>query len=538
MIEFLTTVGNILLFILILSLVICIHELGHFIFARRVGILCHEFSFGMGPRIFSKKFGETTFSIRAFPFGGFVSMAGEELEAEVVKVGDKVRLGFDEKQLINRIVINTANPKYLDFLEVTVTDIDLKGIGETGLHINEFPVKLNAFYVLDKQTLQIAPHNRNFNYKNKRQRFMTTFAGPMMNIILAFFVFLLSAFIYGVADYDSTTINSVSIVYPDSIPLELRLQAQDKIISINGVNVSAWKSNDALVSSINSEFAKYNDYDTFTIIVERDGVTITLSPVAPQYIFYGLGFANVRGNSALEIGAILHNQSNLQVGDRIVSIDTNPEDDISAVSFTSWDDLIAFAKAETTGSINAVITVDRPIDLTAEIITYERVVLTECKIFGKTALDAMSVDAFYSQIGISGSTKFSFFGAFEAALTSLKNGSLSIYRTLWALMATDQVTINDLSGVVGIYTITADAASQGFQTLLGWVGLLSVNLGIVNLLPIPALDGGRLFMLGYEVIAKKKPNPKVENWLNTIVFVLLLGLMVFITYKDILRLFQ
>ncbi|MDD3127454.1 MAG: site-2 protease family protein [Candidatus Izemoplasmatales bacterium] len=538
MIEFLTTVGNILLFIMILGLVICIHELGHFIFARKAGILCHEFSFGMGPRLFSKKFGETTFSIRALPFGGYVSMAGEELESEVVKVGDKIRLGFDEKQLVNRIVTNVANPKYLDFLEVTITDVDLKGISATGLHINEFPVKTNAFYVLDKQTLQIAPHNRNFNFKNKRQRFMTTFAGPLMNFVLAFFVFLLSAFIYGVADFDSTTINAVSIPYADNVPIESQLQADDTIVSINGVAISAWRSTDANVASVNSEFAKYADYDTFTIVVQRNGELITLAPVAPQYLFYGLGFASVRGSSVLEIGAILHNQSNLQMGDLLVSIDTNPDDDIAAVSFTSWDEVIAFAKAETSGSINATIIVDRPDDLNAEVITYTRTTLEGCKIFGETALSAMNVEAFYSQVGISGSTKFSFFGSFEAALISLKNGSLSIYRTLWALMSTNQVTINDLSGVVGIYTITADAASQGFQTLLGWIGLLSVNLGIVNLLPIPALDGGRLFMLGYEVIARKKPNPKVENWLNTIVFVLLLGLMVFITYKDILRLFQ
>ncbi len=84
--------------------------------------------------------------------------------------------------------------------------------------------------------------------------------------------------------------------------------------------------------------------------------------------------------------------------------------------------------------------------------------------------------------------------------------------------------------------MTSEAASQGLITLLSFVGLLSVNLGILNLLPIPALDGGRIVFIGYEAITKKKPNQKVENWLHTIVFFLLIALMIYVTYNDILRL--
>ena len=69
-------------FILILGLIVFIHELGHFIFAKKAGVHCYEFSLGMGPKIYSfrRKNGETTYSIRAFPIGGFVQMAGEEIE--------------------------------------------------------------------------------------------------------------------------------------------------------------------------------------------------------------------------------------------------------------------------------------------------------------------------------------------------------------------------------------------------------------------------------------------------------------------------
>jgi regulator of sigma E protease len=81
------------------------------------------------------------------------------------------------------------------------------------------------------------------------------------------------------------------------------------------------------------------------------------------------------------------------------------------------------------------------------------------------------------------------------------------------------------------------ASALGLVYLFQFIALLSVNLGILNLLPIPALDGGRIVFLGYEAVTKKKPNQKVENLMHTAVFFLLLGLMIYVTYHDILRLF-
>ena len=78
----------------------------------------------------------------------------------------------------------------------------------------------------------------------------------------------------------------------------------------------------------------------------------------------------------------------------------------------------------------------------------------------------------------------------------------------------------------------------GFLYVLSLVGLLSVNIGALNLLPIPALDGGRLVFVAYEAITKKKPNPKVETILITVTMILLLALMVIVGYSDILRLIK
>lgn len=106
------------------------------------------------------------------------------------------------------------------------------------------------------------------------------------------------------------------------------------------------------------------------------------------------------------------------------------------------------------------------------------------------------------------------------------------------LLFNGSVSIKNLSGPIGIYSITTQAAQYGFLYVLSLVGLLSVNIGALNLLPIPALDGGRLVFVAYEAITKKKPNPKVETILITVTMILLLALMVIVGYSDILRLIK
>ena len=108
---------GIISFILALGIIILVHELGHFLVAKHYGILCHEFSIGMGPTVWSKKKGETTYSIRAIPFGGFVAMAGEEAEKEMVKLL-KGFLRYDDEgneRIYAPSLIAVKNGKILEF---------------------------------------------------------------------------------------------------------------------------------------------------------------------------------------------------------------------------------------------------------------------------------------------------------------------------------------------------------------------------------------------------------------------------------------
>jgi len=566
------TLGNIILFLIVLGVIICVHELGHLYFAKKAGILCHEFSFGMGPRLWSIKKGETIYSIRAIPFGGFVSMSGEELEEEIVKIGDRVRLEFDNDNVVKNIIINPDNPKYTDLIEVTVETIDLKS--DKNLFINQYSVKQDAMYIFDKREMQIAPLNRRFASKSKWQRFITTFGGPMMNFILAFVVYLIIAFAVGVPNMSSTVVSEVS----ENGPAYNVLLDGDKIVSINGVNVDSWNGE---TNSVSSELDK--TIDGYIIVVERNGQLVTLEEIKPLLLFYNLGFqASLDSDELIVKSPIdLFERSELLPGDKILSIED--------IQMNTWEDIIAFVENNKEGSESKEdlykITVYRQtisaysgfvssiteqggyyfveINPTGDFdnVTYkiggtEELLVSvgsqitqgdalggggnydfEFVLYGEKVLEAVGVTPYNSVIGIEATNHFSFFGSIGSAFTMLINAGTSIFGTLGLLFTSNLVGVSDLSGFVGIFSLTSQAASAGIITLLSFVGFLSVNLGIVNLLPIPALDGGRIVFIGYEAIFRKKPNQKVENWLHTIVFFLLMALMLYVTYNDILKLF-
>lgn len=103
---------------------------------------------------------------------------------------------------------------------------------------------------------------------------------------------------------------------------------------------------------------------------------------------------------------------------------------------------------------------------------------------------------------------------------------------------TGKLSIGNLSGPVGIYNIVGETSKLGFLNLLYLMGYLSLNVGFVNILPFPAFDGGRIFLLIIEKIRRKKNDPKVENIINTIGFALLMLLMLVVTINDIGKIFK
>lgn len=507
-----SVIFSIVVFIFVLGLVILIHELGHFIMAKRANILCHEFSLGMGPILWSKRGKETLYTIRAIPIGGYVMMAGEEVEDEIVKVGKQVRLIFDDFNNVEKIVLDHEDERYDQYEKVTVTKVDLKGENNEPLFINDYTVKRNAFYVYKKRELQIAPHERSFESKTKLERFLAIFAGPFMNFVLAIFVFIFINLFMGFPVMDSTVLGSIGDGYPSYGILE----EGDKIISIDGEPVSDW---DEISSEIDSNVA--DRLIQFEIL--RDGDTDTVA-ITPVLIFYSLGFRSDEDviNELIidEINeASIAYKAGFVGGDKILTIDGN--------DVISWFDVTQLVSANIYGEV-MTFTVLRDGNIETLTITPH----------DKEVLEYSGVLAVENFIGISPIYEFNFLKSFTYSFTNTKDAAGMIFSTLGLLFGNENVGVSDLAGPVGIYTITSNALSGGLLSLLSWVALLSVNLGVINLLPIPALDGGRLVFLGYEAITTKKPNKKIENTLHYAMYLMLMGLFVYITFNDILRLFN
>lgn len=105
-------------------------------------------------------------------------------------------------------------------------------------------------------------------------------------------------------------------------------------------------------------------------------------------------------------------------------------------------------------------------------------------------------------------------------------------------LCTGALSLTNLSGPVGIFNLVGQSAAAGILSLIYLTAYLSINVGFINLLPLPAFDGGRLLFMIIEKIKGRPVDPKVENWIHSVGFILLMILMVFITYNDIVRLFK
>ncbi|MFA5934872.1 MAG: RIP metalloprotease RseP [Candidatus Paceibacterota bacterium] len=145
-------------------------------------------------------------------------------------------------------------------------------------------------------------------------------------------------------------------------------------------------------------------------------------------------------------------------------------------------------------------------------------------------------------MGLVGTVEFGFFQSFYegAKLTGIetKNIAVGLYTFIASLFKGQSNIFAQVAGPIGIAGMVGEARSIGISYLLGFVAMISINLAMLNLVPFPALDGGRVLFVGIEAIIRRRIKPAILNWTNGIGFLLLILLMIFVTYKDILRLIK
>ena len=350
---FLSFIFTLILFILILSVIIFIHEFGHFTWAKITGVYVYEFAIGMGPKLWSKKGKETVYSLRAIPIGGFCQLAGEDPD-----------------------------------------DDQLKKI----------------------------PKNRRLQSKTCFQRFLIMFFGAGNNFISAILILFFIALVWG-GNTMNPVITSVEKDYP---AYEAGLKKGDVVTEINGHSIST--SDDISLYLAIADPTKKN-----TIKVSRDGKELTYK-VKPEKV-------KSKGEESYVYG-------------------------------------IGMKQEKTHGFVSAInYTIDKTISI-------------------------------FKQMGITVSYLF-----------------------------TGGISINQLSGPVGIYSVVGEQSKAGFANILYLVAFLSINVGFINLLPFPAFDGGHIMFLLIEKIKGSPVDLELQNKINTVGLMLLMLLMIVVTFNDILRLF-
>lgn len=264
----------ILVAVLMFFLLVGVHEWGHFYFAKRVGILAREFAIGFGPKLMSFKRGETQYTFRMLPMGGYVRMAGEDPELIQIKEGQTIAIQLED---------NKVSHLYLDKLDErtqvivgTVVSIDLEHQLQVRLDLDgevvTYEVHPEALIIARGRETQIAPWNRQFGSKTVGQRALVIAAGPIMNFILAFVLFFAFIMLNGVP-VENPTYLKIGNVLENTPAEQVGLQPDDIVYEVNGelIGGDSKKLIDLIAKSANKPM-------TWDIIRNEERLTLQITP--------------------------------------------------------------------------------------------------------------------------------------------------------------------------------------------------------------------------------------------------------------------
>ncbi|MBE6759032.1 MAG: RIP metalloprotease RseP [Ruminococcaceae bacterium] len=427
------TILTVVIAVVLFMLVILIHELGHFFFAKLFKVKVNEFAIGMGPRLFGWRKGETEYSVRLIPIGGYCAMEGEDEESS---------------------------------------------------------------------------DQRAFNRAKVWKRIIIVVAGAVFNIILGlvFMVIIQS-------QQDLYASNTISGFYPSA--------------------VSASDYTDALAQDSDKVFYCYLEHydrttgeqsvERFEMVKNEGDETVTgMEGITWQQLLdegYQPGVIQTadKGTNCHILRQATSSYTGLRTGDTIYSVNGS-----RALCFND-------------AYFEMAIDQDNTVDM---------VVIREGE---KVELKGVAFDRSaqgYSVLDFTVQPVEQTFGS-VISQTFLESQYMvrSVYKSLFMLI-TGSVPVSEMSGPIGIASAIGEVASVGFKSsfmdgvnnILYLMALITFNLGIVNLLPLPALDGGRLIFLIVEAIRRKPVPPKYEGIVHMIGFALLMALMVFIAFNDISKL--
>ena len=433
--------------IVLLGILIFVHELGHFLFAKKLGVRVLKFSLGFGPKLIGRKYGDTEYLVSAVPLGGYVKMLGEE-------PGDELK--EEDKPFA-------------------------------------------------------------YNYQPVWKRFLIVFSGPVFNLFFAAAIFFV-VFLSGVP----VPKPYAGKVMENSPAAAAGLITGDRITAINGKTVSGWDDIDVSVNESRGEKLLFK--------IEREGKIIEL-PITPEKktgknIFGENTEVMDIGIMPLlypEVGEVIKNavaeKAGIKKGDRIVEIE--------GASIKTWHDMTSIIHGSPEKPLRLKIKRDE---------NFLELTVTP----GKKTLkypDGSEKQIGLIGIGPAGNNVIKKYNPFEAASLGAKRTWDMVVLTVVGIVKLIQriIPADTLGGPIMIFQMAGQQASLGVMNFFLFMAVISINLGVLNLLPIPILDGGHILFLGIEAVRRKPLSEKVMMIAQRIGLAIIITLMVFAFYNDIMR---
>jgi regulator of sigma E protease len=416
--------------IIVFGLVIFVHELGHFLAAKSVGVYTPRFSIGFGPALWRRRRGETEYILAAFPLGGYVRMASRHDEASAFLEGGS------EEELAKKIA--------------ETPDYDPNAMIPFGPH----PV----------------PENRWFESKPLWARLYILLAGVFMNFVLGWAVCVAMVAAYGEAVLPMRVVGAVRPI--NGQPVIAAIQPGDTIVSVNGETVRNWSAAERLMVGSQGRVDIGTNRGTTSVALDAPGapsgrdVALALDPESPAIIGEMLP-----GQPAAKAG--------LKTGDTVTAID--------GAAVRSWTDMVEVVA----GSADKPLRFEVSRGGTREAVTVTPTGQEGVHPFTGERGQVGKIGAY--QPDVSAREPVAFGRAVELGTRTAVGLGAQIIITVKRLMTREE-RLDQLGGPIAITRAAVQAARAGLENVLFLIALLSINVGILNLLPIPILDGGQVLI--------------------------------------------
>ncbi len=535
---------TVIAFVVIFSILILVHEFGHFIMAKRAGIKVEEFGFGLPPRMWGKKKGETIYSLNWIPFGGFVRMLGED---QVDPKMLKSKRSFAAQPMRARVLVIVAGVVMnfllawvLMFVGFTVGMQPLLGPDDVLTAVNDGQIVLDqgvkvksveegslaglAGFKADDIIYSINGNkidgiNLGEITKDPSKSFGVIRNGAPLNLqISGNDVLKDTPQKLGLGFYDFGDFPRVRIfdLRPNTVAYQAGLRSEDVLLSVNGQQIFGIPQYESLIRGVAKlEYTVFRDGLVQQVIVERTKARqVIISGIIPDSPAYKAGLKNqdviltINGKQMTDSQEIVdyiqaHNNEQLAYmidrGGTQLFYEIKSEGGpvgIMLSELMSYVDGqgISLYNTDQVASIREIKNVQYPVHVAIY------------KSLGETW--KMSV------------TTAKMFTGFVAGLVSRGEVPATV------------------SGPIGIAQMTHVFVQEGFIPLLRFVAVLSLSLAVINILPFPALDGGRLLFIVIELLVGRRVNQRWENYIHVFGYFLIMALILVVTYSDIMKFFN